>query len=135
MTLDQLIAEVAAAPTQVEAFNVLMNCLSIEMRDASAGNSPPPSVQEKYDEVFSGATSKANEILNAIEFGKPPLDPVKVKEVPAFDPNGPMSPPAPQQRVFIERPAEESLTPVDDAKPSPFSAAHEPVPNEPEPAA
>lgn len=134
MTLDQLIAEVAAAPTQVEAFDVLMNCLSIEMRDASAGNSPPPSVQEKYDEVFSGATSKANEILNAIEFGKPPLEPVKAKETPAFDPNGPMSP-ATQQRVFIERPAEDSPVPVDDAKPSPFSAAHEPVPNEPEPAA
>jgi hypothetical protein len=91
MTLDQLIAEVAAAPTQIDAFTVLMKCLEIEMKDASSGDSAPPSVQTKYDAVFAGATGKAHEILNAIETGKPALEPVKVKEVPASSPSGPFS--------------------------------------------
>lgn len=90
MTLDQLIAEVAAQPTQVQAFQKLMECMGIELADASTGNSPPPSVKSKYDEVFSQASGKANEILNAIEFGKPPLEPVK--EPPASAINGPASP-------------------------------------------
>lgn len=102
MTLDQLIAEVAAAPTQIDAFKVLMKCLEIEMKDASSGDSAPPSVQTKYDAVFSGATSKAHEILNAIENGKPPLDPVKVKEVPASNPNGPFTS-QPEPLVFKEK--------------------------------
>jgi hypothetical protein len=104
MTLDQLIAEVAKAPTQMQAFTVLMQCMEIEMKDASAGDSPPPSVQTKYDAVFSSATSKAHEILAAIETGKPPLEPVPVKEVPASDPRGPVTP-IPTSAVFQDKPA------------------------------
>jgi hypothetical protein len=104
MTLDQLIAEVAKAPTQIEAFTVLMKCLEIEMKDASAGDSAPPSFQTKYDAVFSSATSKAHEILAAIETGKPALEPVPVKEVPASDPRGPVTP-IPPSAVFVDKPA------------------------------
>lgn len=117
MTLDQLIAEIAAQPTQTEAFNVLMSCLSIEMKDASAGNSPPPSVQSKYDEVFSGATSKVNEILHAIEDGKPPLEPIPVKTAPASDPTGPVSP-TQKSTVFVEKPVVEPVTTTDEPNPA-----------------
>jgi len=117
VTLDQLIAEVAAQPNQVEAFNKLMECMRIEMNDASSGNSPPPSVQSKYDEVFSQITSRSNEVLNAIEYGKPPLEPVAVKESPAYDPQGPKT--ENPNRVFVEKPAPEIgpdpvLDPVND---------------------
>jgi hypothetical protein len=104
MTLEQLIAEVAKAPTQVEAFTVLMNCLKIEMNDASSGDSPPPSVQGKYDSVFSSAIGKAHEILHAIETGKPALESVSVAAKPAFDVGGPHTPPPPSA-VFVDKPA------------------------------
>lgn len=103
MTLDQLIAEVAAAPTQVEAFQVLMDCLKIEIDDASCGDSPPPSVQSKFDTIFSQASAKATEILNAIETGKPALEPIVVKPVPASAPNGPVTL-MPEPVVFKDKP-------------------------------
>lgn len=122
MTFEQLLAEVAAQPTQEKAFQVLIDCLKIEMTDAAAGNSPPPSLQAKYDEIYGTAFGKANLILHAIEDGKPALDPLPVKEAPAFDPSGPMSPTA-KPAVFVDRPR-----PVDtQLGPSPFSAAHDPV--------
>lgn len=103
MTLDQLVAEVAAAPTQVEAFKVLMDCLKIEIDDACAGDSQPPSIQSKFDAVFGQVTGKAHEILNAIETGKSALEPLKVKEVPASSPQGPVST-APTSGVFVDKP-------------------------------
>lgn len=104
MTIDQLIAEVAAAPTQEEAFGVLMTCLKIEIADAATGDTPPPSIQTKFDSVFSQAAAKACEILNAIETGKPALAPVVAKEVPASAPNGPVTL-VPEPVVFKDKPA------------------------------
>jgi hypothetical protein len=121
MTFEQLLAEVAAQPTQEKAFQVLIDCLKIEHTDAAAGNSPPPSIQAKYDEIYGTAFNKANLILHAIEDGKPALDPLPVKEAPAFDPSGPMSPTA-KPAVFVDRPR-----PVDAPAQSPFSGAHDPV--------
>lgn len=121
MTLEQLIAEVAAQPTQVKAFQVFIDCLKIEMTDAAAGNSPPPSLQAKYDEIFGTAFNKANELLHAFEDGKPALDPLPVKDALAMDPSGPKTVSA-APRVFVEKPPA-----------SPFSATHDPV--EPENAA
>ena len=106
MTLDQLIAEVAAQPTQVDAFAKLMECLRIEFNDALVGDSPPPSVASKYDSVFSGAAGKANEILNAIETGKPPLEPIKVEKPAASDPSGPVTK-SPEPLVFKDKPIPE----------------------------
>jgi hypothetical protein len=103
MTLDQLIAEVASKPTQVEAFTTLMTCLQIEMNDAIVGDSPPPSVQSKFDSVFSQASGKAAEILNAIETGKPALDPIVKAPVPASDPGGPVTKAA-EPVVFKDKP-------------------------------
>jgi hypothetical protein len=135
MTLDQLIAEVAKAPTQIEAFTVLMKCLEIEMKDASAGDSAPPSVQTKYDAVFSSATGKAHEILAAIETGKPTLEPVPVKEVPASDPRGPVTP-IPPSAVFVDKPATEvpstTAIPEDKAPNNPSPKLFDPSPK-PEP--
>lgn len=101
MTIDQLIAEVAAQKTRVAAFNTLMECLRIELDDASVGDSPPPSVKSKYDGVFSQANGKANEILTAIEKDKPPLDPVQTAVSPS-DPRGPVS--ASKPTVFVDKP-------------------------------
>jgi len=106
MTFEQLLAEVAAKPSQVEAFETLMTCLKIEIADASAGDSPPPSIQTKFDAIFSQASAKANEILNAIETGKPALAPIVAKEVPASAPNGPVSL-VPEPMVFKDKPIPE----------------------------
>lgn len=103
MTLDQLIAEVAAQPTQVAAFNRFLACLKIELDDATMGDTPPPSVTSKYGSIFSAATGKANEILTAIEKGKPALDPVPAKVVSPSDPGGPRS--AHTSTVFVDKPA------------------------------
>jgi hypothetical protein len=121
MTLDQLIAEMAAQPSQVRAFQVMIDCLKIEMTDAAAGNSPPPSLQAKYDEIFGTAFNKANEFLHAIEDGKPGLDPLPAKVEAASDPMGPKSETV-QPAVFKEKPVV-----LDEPAPSPFSEAHEPV--------
>ena len=101
MTIDQLIAEVAAQPTQVAAFNSFLACLKIELHDATVGDTPPPSVAAKYDFIFSTATGKANEILSAIETGKPALAPVEKAASPS-DPGGPKS--ATASTVFTDKP-------------------------------
>jgi hypothetical protein len=120
MTLDQLIAEVAAQPTQVKAFTVLMECLQSEIKDASAGNTPPPSVQSKYDSVFDETAAKANEILAAIETNKPALEPIR--PAPASSPSGPKTSAEPV--VFVDKPkTEPTVAPA--AIPSPFG---EPAP-------
>jgi hypothetical protein len=103
MTIDQLIAEVAAKPTQVEAFKTFLACLKIELDDATVGDTPPPSVTSKYGSIFSTATGKANEILTAIENGKPALDPVAKTVVSPSDPSGPHS--AHTSTVFVDKPA------------------------------
>ncbi len=130
MTLDQLIAEVAAQPTQVKAFTTLMEALQSEIKDASVGNSPPPSVQSKYDDVFAQASGKANEILHAIEKGKPHLDPLAKVTPPPFDPAGPMT--ATPPKTFIDKPKAPVVEPAvvtsspPPAVPSPFGApAHQ----------
>ncbi len=124
MTLEQIIAEVAAQPTQVKAFAVLMECLQSEMNDASLGNTPPPSVQSKYDTIFSEASGKANEILTAIEKGKPDLEPVAPKS--PSDPGGPKT--AVEPVVFVDKPKTEPVTPIAATPhastiPSPFGGA------------
>ena len=104
MTIDQLIAEVAAQPTQVAAFSTFLKCLQIELDDATVGDTPPPSITTKYGSIFSTATSKANEILTAIEKDKPALDPVPVHVAAPSDPSGPISP-MPKPLVFVDKPA------------------------------
>jgi hypothetical protein len=108
MTLDQLIAEVALQPTQAKAFTTFLDCLKIEIDDVFAGDSMPPSLQTKYDSVFDAAATKANDILHAIEDGKPALDPLPVKVVSPSDPGGPVSA-TPTQTVFVDKP--ETATP------------------------
>jgi len=100
MTIDQLIAEVAKQPTQVDAFKTFMTCLKIEMDDVFVGDSLPPSLQGKYDSVFGTASDRSNDVLHAIEDGKPVLEPVKPP--PASAPGGPVSPSAPL--VFVDKP-------------------------------
>jgi hypothetical protein len=100
MTIDQLIAEVAAQPTRVAAFNTFLACLKIEMADADVGDTPAPAVKSKYDAIFSQAEGKANEILTAIEKDKPHLEPLRA--VPASAPGGPASPHV--STVFVDKP-------------------------------
>lgn len=127
MTFEQLLAEVAAQPTQVKAFQVLVDCLKIEMTDASTGNSPPPSLQAKYDEIFGTAFNKANDLLHAVEDGKPALEPLPVKSEPASDPSGPQSPTV-RPTVFVDKPIPTPAPVVSDTPPaSPFSSAHDPL--------
>jgi hypothetical protein len=102
MTIDQLIAEVAAQPTRVAAFNTFLACLQIELDDVSVGNALPPSVKSKYGTILGLANDKANEILTAIEKHKPPLEPLRA--VPASAPGGPASP-QPPSTVFVDKPA------------------------------
>jgi hypothetical protein len=102
MTTDQMIAEIAAKPTQVAAFNAFLACLKIELDDATVGDSPPPSVASKYDSIFSAATGQANEILTAIEKDKPALDPVPAKVASPSDPAGPQT--ASKPTVFMDKP-------------------------------
>ena len=102
MTMDQLIAEVAAQKSQVAAFSTFLACLKIELDDATVGDSPTPSVASKYDSIFSGATGKANEILTAIEKDKPALDPVPAKVASPSDPAGPVT--ASKPTVFVDKP-------------------------------
>jgi hypothetical protein len=132
MTIDQLIAEVAAQPTQVAAFSTFLKCLQIELDDATMGDTPPPSVTTKYGSIFSTATGKANEILTAIEKGKPALDPVPAKVAAPFDPGGPRSP-AHTSTVFVDKPAT-VVTPAvaSSSIPSPFGTAT-PAPPTPAP--
>jgi hypothetical protein len=101
MTIDQLIAEVAAQPTRVAAFNTLLACLQIELDDVSVGNAMPPSVKSKYSAILGQANEKANEILTAIEKGKPPLEPLRA--IPASAPGGPASPYP--STVFVDKPS------------------------------
>ncbi len=115
MTLDQLVAEVAAQPTQVKAFETFMECLKIEADDVFAGDSMPPSLKTKYDGVFSGASGKAAEILNAIETGKPALEPVKKPVVSPSDPSGPTSSVKPT--TFVDK--TETAPPSKAAEPKP----------------
>jgi hypothetical protein len=102
MTIDQLIAEVAAQPTRVAAFNTFLACLQIELDDVSVGNAMPPSVKSKYSAILGQANDKANEILTAIEKHKPPLEPLRA--VPASAPGGPASP-QPPSTVFVDKPS------------------------------
>jgi hypothetical protein len=101
MTIDQLIAEVAAQPTRVAAFNTFLACLQIELDDVSVGNALPPSVKAKYSAILGQANDKANEILTAIEKHKPPLEPLRA--TPASAPGGPVSP-QPASTVFVDKP-------------------------------
>jgi hypothetical protein len=102
MTIDQLIAEVAAQPTRVAAFNTFLACLQVELDDVSVGNALPPSVKSKYSAILGQANEKANEILTAIEKHKPPLEPLRA--IPASAPGGPASP-QPPSTVFVDKPA------------------------------
>jgi len=103
MTIDQLIAEVKAAPTREKAFAILMETLKSEINDASLGNRPPPSVQAKYDDVFGQALGRSNDILHAMHDDKPHLEPLKVTPPSPSDPAGPKgATPAPQ--VFQDKP-------------------------------
>jgi hypothetical protein len=126
MTIDQLIKEVAGQPTQVAAFNMLLTCLQIEMKDADAGDTPPPSVKSKYDSIFAQASAKANELLTAIEKDKPALDPVAKAVVSPSDPGGPQSP-THSSTVFVDKPATvaPSIAPAvaSSGIPSPFGTA------------
>jgi hypothetical protein len=102
MTIDQLIAEVAAQPTRVAAFNTFLACIQVELDDVSVGNALPPSVKSKYSSILGLANDKANEILTAIEKHKPPLEPLRA--VPASAPGGPASP-QPPSTVFVDKPS------------------------------
>jgi hypothetical protein len=103
MTPEQMIAEVAAQPDRIKAFTTFMDCLKIEADDAFLGNGMPTSVKSKYDSVFSTASDKAHEILNAIENGKPHLETLSRAASPS-DPRGPFTP-VPQNATFVDKPA------------------------------
>jgi hypothetical protein len=83
-------------------------------------------VQSKYDTIFSQASGKANEILTAIQKGKPDLAPL-VPEGKS-DPAGPKT--SAQPTVFIDKPkADPVVVPPASAIPSPFgepTPAHSP---------
>lgn len=104
MTPEQMIAEVAAQPDRIKAFTTFMDCLKIEADDVFFGNGMPPSLKSKFDSVFSTASDKAHEILNAIEQGKPHLDVLKPVPASPSDPRGPFTPVQPNA-VFLDKTA------------------------------
>lgn len=70
-TLDDVLADVTAEPTQIAGLKTLILGLAQQLADALAGVNLPPAVQAKVDAIFAGAEANKAAIADALNAGTP----------------------------------------------------------------
>lgn len=74
-TLDEVLTEVGDESTQIDSLAALMDGIEQQLKDALAGTTLPPAVQDKIDAVFAGVASNKQKVVDAINKGTTPPTP------------------------------------------------------------
>ncbi len=68
-TLDQILDDVTAEPTQIDSLSALIAGLKQQLADALSGVTLPTAVQAKVDAIFTQAEANKQKLVDAINAG------------------------------------------------------------------
>ncbi len=70
-TLDQILDDVNAEPTQIDSLSALIAGLKQQLADALSGVTLPTAVQAKVDSIFNQAEANKQKLVDAINNAGP----------------------------------------------------------------